>query len=228
MTDQERVPARAALRSPRAAAVAGIVFAVLLTISLWLLEGAMPPSGATIRTTPEVLRQITWALALVPFAGIAFLWFVGVVRDHLGEHEDRFLATVFLGSGLIYLAMTFTAAAVGAGLIALAGETQSAPASSELYSFGRRLMATIFSVYALRMSAVFMISLASVWVRSKVMPRWLALLTYALALVMLVSFSLSRWVSLIFPAWVLLISVVILVSNLRNEPSRAQPIEAAL
>jgi len=43
----------------------------------------------------------------LPFAGIAFLWFIGVLRDRLGELEDRFFATVFLGSGLLFLAMLF-------------------------------------------------------------------------------------------------------------------------
>jgi hypothetical protein len=33
---------------------------------------------------------------LAPFSGIAFLWFVAVVRDLIGEREDRFFATVFL------------------------------------------------------------------------------------------------------------------------------------
>jgi hypothetical protein len=52
------------------------------------------------------------ALYLVPFAGIAFLWFIGVLRDRLGELEDRFFATVFFGSGLLFLAMLFASAAV--------------------------------------------------------------------------------------------------------------------
>ena len=37
---------------------------------------------------------------LMPFAGIAFLWFIGVVRDGFGRYEDKFFASVFLGSGI--------------------------------------------------------------------------------------------------------------------------------
>jgi hypothetical protein len=40
-------------------------------------------------------------LYLAPFAGIAFLWFIAAIRSQLGEREDRFFATVFLGSGLL-------------------------------------------------------------------------------------------------------------------------------
>ena len=56
------------------------------------------------------------ALNLVPFAGIAFLWFIGVLRDRIGEREDRFFATVFLGSGLLFVAMIFVAAGIGGAL----------------------------------------------------------------------------------------------------------------
>jgi hypothetical protein len=52
----------------------------------------------------------------VPFAGIAFLWFIGVLRDRLGELEDRFFATVFFGSGLLFLGMLFLACAIVGGL----------------------------------------------------------------------------------------------------------------
>ena len=55
---------------------------------------------------------------LMPFAGIAFLWFIGVVRDGFGRYEDKFFSSVFMGSGLLFLAMTFVSSAVGAGLVA--------------------------------------------------------------------------------------------------------------
>jgi hypothetical protein len=75
----------------------------------------------------------------------------------------------------------------------------------------------ITNVYAIRMSGVFMISLATISVRTRIMPRGLAFLTYALALFLLVSIGLSLWVTLIFPGWVLMVSVCILVLNLRRQ-----------
>jgi hypothetical protein len=56
---------------------------------------------------PDLAYRILIALNMVPFSGIAFLWFIGVVRDLIGEREDRFFATVFLGSGLLFVAMLF-------------------------------------------------------------------------------------------------------------------------
>src|SRR5260370_28683872 len=103
------------LRTPRAAAVAGIVFSVLLIAAFVLLRLSVPadPRVAGTWLTDSGRRvAVAIGLNLVPFAGIAFLWFIGVLRDRIGEREDRVFATVFLGSGLVFLAMLFVAAAV--------------------------------------------------------------------------------------------------------------------
>ena len=68
------------------------------------------------------------------------------------------------------------------------------------------------------MAGVFMISLATIWLRTGVMYRGWVFLTYVLALVLLVSIDYSFWVTLILPGWVLVISVYILVRNLHNRP----------
>ena len=104
---------RANLKTPKAAAIAGILFSVLLLAVFWLLRTSFPADpqepGSWLRSS---LGSVALALNLMPFAGIAFLWFLGVLRDRLGQQEDRFFATVFFGSGLLFLAMLFTAAKV--------------------------------------------------------------------------------------------------------------------
>ena len=110
---QEADLIRARLKTPRAAAIAGILFSVLLIAGLLLFRLSVRAdpleAGAWLRTSSNT---IALGLNLVPFAGIAFLWFIGVLRDRLGELEDRFFATVFLGSGLLFLAMLFASAPV--------------------------------------------------------------------------------------------------------------------
>jgi hypothetical protein len=76
--------------------------------------------------------------------------------------------------------------------------------------FGRALMLQISNVYALRMAGVTMISLATIWFRTGLMPRWLVVVTYTLVLTLLVVVNFSLWVTLIFPAWVVLLSLFIL------------------
>jgi hypothetical protein len=156
-------------------------------------------------------------LGLAPFAGIAFLWFIGVVRDRIGSLEDLFFSSVFFGSGLLYLAMMFASAALAGSLLSTYAIIPAQLVDSGIYTFGRAIMWRIANVYAIRMAGVFMISLGTIWVRTHTMPRWLVFLTYGLALVRLVSISYSLWVTLIFPGWVLIISVYILALNLRSE-----------
>jgi len=112
---------RERMKTPRAAAIAGILFSILLATILVLLRISVQAASQETRAWPAGdADTVVLALNLVPFAGIAFLWFIGVLRDWLGAYEDRFFATIFLGSGLLFLAMFFAAAAVaGATLIAL-------------------------------------------------------------------------------------------------------------
>ncbi|KXF50422.1 hypothetical protein AXA44_19835 [Rhodococcus sp. SC4] len=210
------------LRTPRSAAVAGIVFAVLFATSLVLLRTALPADP--FDETPWVgsgETRIKAALLLAPFAGIAFLWFIGVIRDRLGDLEDRFSATVFLGSGLLFLAMGFVSMGVAGGVLAIARHSGSS--ANEIVYFGREIMLQINHVYALRMAAVFMISLGTIWLRTGLMPRWLVVTTYSLALALLIIVDFSLWTTLAFPAWVLLVSVYILVTGRRvsHEAARA-------
>jgi hypothetical protein len=218
--DQDITITRARLTTPRAAAVAGILFSVLLITSLVLIRVAVPanPQDAGEWLTHST-RTVNLALNLVPFAGIAFLWFIGVVRDRLGAHEDRFFATVFLGSGLLFLAMLFASAAITGGLISIFGKTPSMLIESGIYTFGRTVTYEIMTVYTMKMAGVFMISTSTLSLRTGIMPRWMAILGLGLALFLLLSLDFFAWAPLVFPLWVLLISVHILLANLRKPES---------
>jgi hypothetical protein len=203
-----------ALRTPRAAAVAGIVFSALLSISLVLIRSTVPvhPSRrGDVALDPSSQNEILIAVNLIPFAGIAFLWFIGVVRDRIGQREDRFFATVFLGSGLLFIAMLFVSTAMAAGLLITFQTAGSNSLSNEVWRLGRNVTYTLVITYAMRMAGVFIISTATIALRTAFMPRWLALLGYILALVLLLSSGLLPYVELLFPAWVFLVSVYTLV-----------------
>jgi len=155
MTETHASLARMKLKTPRAAAIAGILFALLFGAGLVLIRLSVPADQAADSAWLDTnSRTLALALNLVPYAGIAFLWFIGVIRDRLGDLEDRFFATVFLGS---------------------------------------------------------------IWLRTGLMHRGWAFLTYSLALVLLLSVSFSAWAPLIFPSWVLAVSVYFLIPNLREQ-----------
>jgi hypothetical protein len=203
---------REALRTPRAAGIAGIVFAVLLATALVLLSIGTPPDPEDIPAWIEDGNRRTAvivALQLVPFAGIAFLWFIGVIRSKVGEREDRFLASVLLGSGLLFVAMLFVSAAIAGGLYATV-DTIAVSDAEDVWTFGRSTTRLITTVYALRMAAVFVISTTTLASKLGVIPRWLAAWGYVSAVLLLLTSGAVRWVELLFPLWVLLLSIHLL------------------
>jgi hypothetical protein len=219
MTETSVTSRRKALKSPRSAAIAGIIFSALYGTSMVLINISLPHEPAAGFSWLETdVRTVTLALNLIPYAGIAFLWFIGVIRDLLSDMEDRLFATVFLGSGLLFLALTFMGAALAGGLLSSYAIESSVLVQSGVLTYSRKVIYHIFNIYAIRMAGVFMISLATIWLRTGLMHRGWAFLTYILALVLLLSIDYSFWVTLIFPGWVLVISVYILIRNLRNQP----------
>jgi hypothetical protein len=219
MPDTPLMVTRRALKAPRAAATAGIIFAVLYGAAMVFLYLSIPSYKMTDSTWLETNSgTVSLALNLIPYSGIAFLWFIGVIRDRLGDQEDRLFSTVFLGSGLLFLALTFVGAALAGGLVNAYIIESSIFANSGFYTYGRAVVYQVINIYAIRMAGVFMISLGTIWIRTGVMHRTWGILTYALALILLLSISFSFLVTLIFPGWVLMVSVYILIRNPQDQP----------
>ena len=199
------------LTTPRAAALAGVLFALvfgtaIILIRVSLPEGAEPGSQWLEAGGPK----IRLAAELMPFAGICFLWFIGVVRSNLGQLEDRFFTTVALGSGLLFLAMMFGSSAVGAALASAQHWLDVSMAGSDADVFGQMLQLKLSKTYAVRMAAVFMMSLATIWLRTGLMPRWLAIVSYLAGVTLIVGADVTMWLTLVFPAWVLIVSGLLL------------------
>ena len=226
LTEQTRVVKR--LKTPRAAGIAGILFALLMGTTIILIR------NSTALNLTEAGRwlvdggrrtSVTIAVNLIPFAGIAFLWFIGVMRDRLGEQEDRFFATVFLGSGLLFVAMLFVTAAIALGLFAHFHAAPHKAAQSEIWTFGSQITLAMLNIFAARMAAVFMISTSTIALRTSFVNRWLAYLGFAIALVLLVASGRVAYIYLLFPLWILLVSIDALIRSLsggREQPATAQ------
>ena len=205
------------LTTPRAAAIAGILFSLLLIISIVLVRITVPEnpldSGSWLANNS---RTVSLALNLVPFAGIAFLWFIAVIRDRLGEYEDRFFATVFLGSGLLFLAMLFASAATAGSLISVYQASEESIIDLALYNYGRTTIYQIMNIYTIKMAGVFMMVTCTLALRTGIFKRWMAFLGIGLALFLLLSVGYLYWAILVFPLWVLRISSHILLANLHR------------
>jgi hypothetical protein len=226
------VPAsRRRLETPRAAGVAGLVFAALFGVSIVLVR-SHPDGGSAPAEITDFYQHGSggWfalvGLYLVPFAGIAFLWFIAVIRNLIGDREDRFFSTVFLGSGLLFVAMLFVAAGAGGGLVAAVRIQDEPVPSPEAVGLVRSLSFAFLFIYAVRMAAVFMIVVSTIGMRLGIFPRWLVLAGYIAALVLLLNVSYLELLILVFPAWVAAVSVVILRadrSGTRVQPRGASP-----
>jgi len=208
-----------ALRTPRAAAIAGILFSVLLITSQVLVWISLPttleaPAMDVIRES----RKVSLAFNLVPFAGVAFLWFIAVVRNRLGEREDRFFATVFLGSGLLYVAMIFTSAALAGGVIRVLSKTPEILVQTGAYDLVRAEIYQAMNVYGIKMAGVFMFSTSTILLRAGIVPRWIPVLGYAFGAILLLSIGIIVWIPLLFPVWVFVVSAAILIENPSNVP----------
>jgi hypothetical protein len=210
--------------TPRAGAVAGLLFAILFTISVTIMRLTL--DDAATDTGEWLTRGTGWfefAIGLMPFAGIFFLWFIAVARLHLGRLEDQFFSTVFLGSALIFLAMDFVAAGMAGGMLVSYAREPALFTGSTAYYLARDMTAQIFGIYAMRMAAVCVFSSATLWMRTRVMPRWLVVLSFLVGLVLLVVFTRAFWVILLFPAWVALVSGYILVHSFARRPTDLEP-----
>jgi len=225
-TSEESGSVARAIRTPRAAALAGIAFSLLFAVALVLVRTAVPadPDDAEQWLSDGSRHDaVLLGLGLVPFAGIAFLWFVGVVRDRIGEAEDRFFATAFLGSGLLFVGMIFAASAVAGGLIAAAEQNADRLLSSGAWELGRETTYELMVVYAMRMAAVCVLAISTILLRTRLAPRWLVASGYAIAVVLLLTVGSFAWVELLFPAWVLALSVYVLVTSFRGHAEVVRP-----
>jgi len=214
------------LRTPRSAAIAGIIFAVILGGVILLIQSA--GLGDDTNTTTWIAdtsrrNAVNTAINLIPFAGIAFLWFIGVIRSRLGAREDKLFATVFLGSGLLFVGVLFTAAAILASLLRLFDAPGSVSAATVIQM--QTISVTLLGLFGARMAAVFILSVTAAGSRGRVIPRWLFFFGLFSAIVLLMSPPAPRWAQLLFPVWVLVFSVHVLVVSMRTPHGDANLID---
>ena len=206
------------LRAPAAAGIAGILFAILYTAALVLLRQRARSTRPTTRELAALfargddLPAVIGGLYLAPFAGVMFLWFVAVIRDQIGEREDRFFATVFFGSGILFVALLFVASAIAD----LAERQLPLPRPAGDVGGGDRRAPVrsrtpLTFAFENRAAGVFLLATATIGLKTGVFPRWFSVISYVLGAVLLIAVTFLDWAILVLPAWVLVVSVFILL-----------------
>ncbi|MGP3955696.1 hypothetical protein ACTWPT_06825 [Nonomuraea sp. 3N208] len=221
-------PSAKALRTPRAAGAAGILSALLLGGAMILVRRAMPErplEAAAYLADVSAHHALRLALILLPFGGIFYLWFMGALRDFIGVREDRFFATVFLGAGLLYVAMLFVFGATASAFLVTIDATKGSIPPTELLHYGRHFTIALLTEYAPRMAGVFTLTTTTIVARLGLFPRWLILAGYLIGLVQVLVVSRIAWSEIVFPVWVMVVGLVLLTSpahriNSPNMPKR--------
>jgi len=216
------------LAPPRAAAIAGVLFSVLMGTCLIIVRLAIPArqgDAGIWLDDPFRRNAVRVAVQLAPFAGIAFLWFIGVLRNRIGALEDQFFATVFLGSGLLFVASLFASAGLSGALVEAAATGHLRSVNADTYYLVRLLTGSFLNVFAVKMAGVFIITTSTIVLRTGILPRWLALFGYGCAFILISVITNWQWIALLFPLWMLVLSVRILFAEFGSSPINA-PAEA--
>lgn len=216
------------LRTPTAAAVAGIIFAVLFVTSAALIRSGFPTAPVRTLLTPALDRidpgRVRSGLSLLPFAGIAFLWFIGVVRTQFGKHEDQLFATVFLGTGLLLVATLLMAAAIGAAV--LDQNVGRAAVDGSAVRIASNTLYNLLYVIAPKLAGGFVLVTTNVMTRARIIPRWLSAIGVLVGLTMFVLVDRVGWSVYALPLWVLCISGFILRSEWQVHRAAGRPTQA--
>ena len=195
------------------AAVAGIVCAICWSLSLRGLL-ARPPVGAG---RDEVARfyeshhtRVAFLLALMVIGTVAYLWFIGVVRSRLGQREHRLVGSVFLGASILLTGLVLLGAATLAApsiLVDVGGGRPDPGAVSLL----RAESAVVLSVFAPRVATLVMFSTATLGRIAGAFPGWLVIISYIVGIAEFVNVTISEPTLYVFPAWIAVVSAVLLV-----------------
>lgn len=200
-----------------AAALAGLAHAALFIVARILMVRMPRPDDPGLTAwfaDAGNQRSILIALNLITIGSIAFLWFVAVIRRRVGERENRFFGTVFLGSALLNVAVWI----VGGIMLAtpvMDAYTYGTVQTPQMVSGWQAAGTTAFAVVAIRLEAVFIISTTTVGKLSGAFPRPLVLAGYAAGLILLFAPLPSETLLWVFGAWEVAVSLLLLIRHRR-------------
>jgi hypothetical protein len=206
-------------------AVLGIVHAVLFLLATFLLSstpGATAGDAEYIAfySSPEQRRVIIAAMYVMPFAGIAFLWFIILLRQWInlgGGRRDQLFSNVQLVSGVVFLAL-FLASAAADSTTAASVEFSDAPIDPAAARLMPTLGRTMLLVLAMRMAAIFVFSTTSIARTAAILPRWFIVAGYVVGIFLLLSVTFSPLLVLAFPSWVIVLCLL-LIDRARRIPA---------
>jgi hypothetical protein len=217
---------RSLRNAARLTAAVGALHALLFLGSSALLANRPGPHASTADIneyyqSADSRRVILVGLYLMPFAGIAFIWFIVALRTWLEGTASRvnaLLSNVQLVVGILYVALFFAAAA-STSVLAASVEFSDGDIDPVVAHQFPQFGSTLLLVFALRMAAMFVLTTSTIARQSRVVPSWFAWSGYAVSLFLLLSASLEPWLAFVFPVWLLVLSGVLLTARGKSRPT---------
>lgn len=200
----------------RLAAGTGALHAVLFLLAYWLLgmnPGLHAPDAELVDfyASEDRRRLVLTGAYVMPFAGIAFLWFCTSLRAWLRagpRRPDEVVAGLQLASGILYVALFFAGAAA-ASAFAVSAEHARGPIDPLLARQLPQLGQILLIVFGMRMAAMFVFTTSRLVSLTGLLPRWFALAGVVVGLFLLLSTSLDRRLVLVFPLWLLVLCALL-------------------
>ena len=164
---------------------AGMLFGVLFGTCVTIVRSTAGRADETGAWLADGTASLEWALGLLPFAGIFFTLVHrrvatapggGMTGSSPRDHRQRLAvpAMVFAAAGL-----------VGGRAHDVRPRSQSGVPGNQTYLFVRsRWRGNLFGIYAMRMAACSSVCQATAWLRHGLIPKWLALPSDLVALVL--------------------------------------------
>jgi hypothetical protein len=198
--------------------ISGILFAGLFVVAIVFVHSTPTLSASDAEITAYYASGstllVTVGLYLIPFAGIAFLWHAHCTRLLIESRTPSPSAIPYglqLVSGVLFVVLLFAGTA-SAGAVALLKDLTTAPLPSA--DFVRGMLAVGYGmvfVYALRGAGMYALTTTTLLRNTKIMPTWLAVLSYLLAAFLLLSTVMHPVAMLVFPSWIVIMSVVVFI-----------------
>lgn len=218
--DLER-PARA-FTAPRAAGVAGILSALLLVLSAVLIRTGLhgPPTAALLTRGSGAIDdgRVQAGLMLFPYVAITFIWFMAVIRSQFANPANDLFGTVFITTGVLFLASLLVACGLGLSVMDL--RVSRPPASGAALFMGGGAVYQLLFLVAPRMAGAFILITANLMRRVGLMPRWMVVISILTGLFLLFTVRRIDWSVFFLPGWMAMVSVLILVRVGRPEAGR--------
>ena len=218
-------PARSLRNAAYLTAAVGTAHAVLFLLSFWLLSGRPAPDASdadVVRyySSEGSRRSMLVGLYIMPFSGMAFIWFIVALRMWISSSTRRvneLLSNVQLVSGIIFTTLFFgTAASIS--VIAASVEFSNAQIDPSLARQFPQFGASLFFVFGMRMAAMFVFTTTNIGRHAGILPRWFVVIGFLVGLFLLLSATFSVWFATVFPAWVFVLSLI-LFDRARKIPS---------